>query len=204
MNFTFTPLANGRRLRVTRRISSRELIEPVVIQTIYNKINDVVRWDIYGDRQIDRQTARQDDRKPAPAALPRARSARIESNTADTLREMLNQWIDATNRRSIEKQISFYMPELKAFYLVRNASRNAVRVEKTRTFAGAKTIDIRAAEPEIIFQDGGRTAIMRFRKKYRVENNSSIRRGEVVQELRWQQTNRGWKIFSERDIKVIS
>ncbi len=104
----------------------------------------------------------------------------------------------------IEKQIFFYMPELKAFYLVRNASRNVVRVEKTRTFAGAKTIDIRAAEPEIIFQDGGRTAIMRFRKKYRVENNSSIRRGEVVQELRWQQTNRGWKIFSERDIKVIS
>ncbi len=99
--------------------------------------------------------------------------------------------------------MSFYMPELKAFYLARNASRNSVRVDKTRAFAAAKSIDIRAAEPEIIFQDGGRMAIMRFRKKYRVENGSKIRSGEVVQELRWQQTNDGWRIFSERDIKVL-
>jgi hypothetical protein len=60
------------------------------------------------------------------------------------------------------------MPELKSFYLARNASRNVVRGEKVR-LAAAKSIDIRAAEPEIIFQDGGRTAIMRFRKKYKVE-----------------------------------
>jgi hypothetical protein len=45
---------------------------------------------------------------------------------------------------------------------------------------------------------------MRFRKKYRVEDKSRIRRGEVVQELRWQRTTGGWRIFSERDIKVIS
>ncbi len=95
------------------------------------------------------------------------------------------------------------MPELKAFYLARNASRNSVRLEKTRAFAATKSIDIRAAEPEIIFQDGGRAAIMRFRKKYSIENASKRRSGEVVQELRWQQTSGGWKIFSERDIKVI-
>jgi len=44
---------------------------------------------------------------------------------------------------------------------------------------------------------------MRFRKKYSVENAASRRSGEVVQELRWQQTSRRWRIFSERDIKVI-
>jgi hypothetical protein len=47
VNFTFTPLENGRRLRVTRRISSKELIEPVVIQTVYDKTAEVARWDIY-------------------------------------------------------------------------------------------------------------------------------------------------------------
>jgi hypothetical protein len=37
LSFSFTPLENGQRLRVTRRISSKELVEPVVIQTVYNK-----------------------------------------------------------------------------------------------------------------------------------------------------------------------
>jgi ketosteroid isomerase-like protein len=190
-------------LRVTRRISSQELIEPVIIRTVYNKIADVVSWNNYGGGQVDSQVAKRDNENTSPV-VPRARSTVRESGEANTVRKALNQWIDATNARDIDKQISFYMPELKAFYLSRNASRNSIRTEKTRTFAGAKSIDIRAEEPEIIFQDGGRTAIMRFRKKYRVENGSRIRRGEVVQELRWQQTNRGWRIFSERDIRVIS
>ena len=194
LNFTFTPLDNGRSLRVTRRISSKELVEPVVIQTVYEKTNDLAKWDIFDDAQVAGQTT--------PTVVPRV-SPVGGNDEADVLRTALNQWIDATNALDIEKQMSFYMPQLKAFYLARNASRNSVRVEKTRAFAAAKSIDIRAAEPEIIFQDSGRTAIMRFRKKYSVENSSSRRSGEVVQELRWQQTSGGWRIFSERDIKVI-
>jgi ketosteroid isomerase-like protein len=213
LSFTFTPLESGRRLRVTRRISAQELIQPVVIQTVYDKIADVARWDIYSEMPLDRQVARQGgasiDRdngvgKTSSAPTARSRSANVESNTADTLRRALDQWIDATNRRDIEKQMSFYMPELQAFYLARNATRNSVRQEKTRAFTTAKSINIRAAEPEIIFQDGGRTAIMRFRKKYSVQNETQMRRGEVIQELRWQRAGGGWKIFSERDVKVIS
>jgi ketosteroid isomerase-like protein len=204
LNFTFTPLENGKRLRVTRRITSRELIEPVVIQTFYNRIAEVARWDVFDDAQVAGRTIKQDTEKNSPTPVPRARSTGVESGKADAIREALTQWIDATNAHNIPKQMSFYMPELKAFYLARNTSRDSVRVEKTRAFAGAKLIDIRAEEPEIIFQHGGRTAVMRFRKKYRVENGSRIRRGEVVQELRWQQTNGGWRIFSERDIRVIS
>jgi ketosteroid isomerase-like protein len=203
LSFTFTPVENGQRLRVTRRIAAKELVEPVIIQTIYNKIADVARWDIYGETQADKQVAGQDSRIESPSVSPGARATRIGNDEAVTIREALNQWIEATNRRNVERQMSFYMPELKAFYLARNASRNVVRVEKVRLSA-AKSIDIRAEEPEIIFQDGGRTAIMRFRKKYRVENKSKISRGEVVQELRWQRTSGGWRIFSERDIRVIS
>ena len=99
--------------------------------------------------------------------------------------------------------MSFYMPELKAFYLARDVPRNSVRQEKNRVFAAARSIDISAEEPEIIFQDAGRTAVMRFRKKYLVADKSKTRSGEVVQELRWQQTNNGWRIFSERDVRVI-
>ncbi len=203
LNFTFTPLESGNRLRVTRRISARELVEPVVIQTVYNKTGETARWDIFDDAQADQQIARQNNQTIAPAAVPHARSVRSDNNNADILREALVEWIEATNRRNIDKQMSFYMPQMQAFYLARNASRKAVRAEKERVFAAAKSIDIRAAEPEIVFQDGGQTAIMRFRKQYNVVG-ARTQRGEVVQELRWKQTGGGWKIFSERDIRVIS
>jgi ketosteroid isomerase-like protein len=202
LNFSFTLFDGGQRLRVTRRISAEELIDPVVIQTVYEKINVVARWDIFDDAQIARQSIEPETDQTIPAPAPRA-AAGAENNKADVLRTALNQWIDATNALDIDGQMTFYMPQLKAFYLARNASRNSVRSEKTRAFASTKSLDIRAAEPEIIFQDGGRTAVMRFRKKYSIQNASNHRSGEVVQELRWQQTNGGWKIFSERDIKVI-
>ncbi len=202
LSFTFTPFENGERLRVTRRISAQELIEPVIIQTVYNKIDSAARWNIYGEPLIARQKTNPKNRTAA-APVRAVKSTSVDSDDAGVIRSSLYRWIDATNARDIDKQMSFYMPELQAFYLARNTSRNTVRLEKTR-FASSKSIDIRAEEPEIIFQDGGRTAIMRFRKKYRVANQRGNRRGEVVQELRWQRTNGGWKIFSERDIKVLS
>jgi ketosteroid isomerase-like protein len=205
VNFTFTPLENGRRLRVTRRISAAELIEPVIIQTFYDKINEVVSWDIYGAEPLDdRAAAAETKEKTSSSFTTRTRvSGGGGNNEAISLRQSLSRWVEATNARNIERQMSFYMPELKAFYLARNASKTAVRLEKTRAFAAAKSIDIRAEAPEIIFQNGGRMAIMRFRKKYSIDNGAKSRRGEVIQELRWQQTTGGWKIFSERDIKVL-
>lgn len=202
LSFTFTPLENGTRLRVVRRITSRELIEPLVIQTFYNRIGDVARWDIFDDEQTaktETRAGRTEENLPTETR----RTSTTENNAADDLRRLLGEWIDATNKRDIDNQMSFYMPRMKAFYLTRNVPRSAVRTEKNRVFAAARSIDIRAADPEIIFQDGGRTAVMRFRKKYDVSNGQASRRGEVVQELRWQATNEGWKIFSERDIKVI-
>jgi hypothetical protein len=202
LSFTFTPLENGSRLRVVRRIASRELIEPLVIQTFYDKIGDVARWDIFDDQQTAKTETRAAGNEENLPAQTR-RTANTENTAANDLRRRLGEWVDATNRRDINSQMSFYMPQMKAFYLTRNVPRSAVRAEKTRVFAAARAIDIRAAEPEIIFQDGGRTAVMRFRKKYDVSNGQASRRGEVVQELRWQATADGWKIFSERDIRVI-
>ncbi len=214
----FASAADGQRLRVTRRISAAQLNEPVIIQTVYNKISDTPRWDIYDEPRLAVGTDDADDdddetppvttttaaTTTAPAATPRTpRVAGVESTQAGVLRQSLDEWIAATNARNIERQMSFYMPALKAFYLTRNVSRAFVRAEKGRVFATAGLIDIRAQEPELIFTDAGRAAIMRFRKKYRIENGRQSRRGEVVQELRWRRTGAGWKIFSERDIRVI-
>lgn len=199
----FASVEDGRRLRVTRRISAEQLNEPVVIQTVYNKISDVARWDIYEETQVAREARKEVD--VSVAAGPRTQPAAGAEGTAAAaaLREALDEWVGATNARDIEKQMTFYTTPVRAFYLTRNVSRAFVRDEKARIFASAEVIDIRAEEPEIIFRDGGRTAIMRFRKKYRIENGSRNQRGVVIQELRWQRMGAGWKIFSERDIRVV-
>ncbi len=204
LRFTFTPFDNGTRLKVTRQITAEELIEPVIIQTVYNKIDEIAHWNIYGEKQIAGKVVKTNPRRIPPVSESAAQTSRAGNSEANNIRQLLNRWIDATNRRDIDKQMSYYMPELKAFYLTRNASRNSVRLEKIKAFGTAKSINIRAEQPEIIFQENGQTAIMRFRKKYRVENRSKIRSGEVIQELRWRQTADGWKIFSERDIRVLS
>ncbi len=196
---TFESIDNGARLRVIRRIAAEGLDEPLVIRTIYNKISDVARWEIYGEPQVASASP------VAPAAAPPAVDAtpRTDSAAADVLRRALSDWIRATNQRDIERQMLFYVPRLRAYYLTRNTSRAFVREEKARVFATASLIDIQAEEPEIIFRDEGRTAVMRYRKRYRVENGRQSRRGEVIQELRWQRVGQDWKIFSERDIRVL-
>ena len=44
---TFDPIENGRRLRVTRRISDLNLRAPIVVTSIYDKTSDVAQLDIY-------------------------------------------------------------------------------------------------------------------------------------------------------------
>lgn len=131
-------------------------------------------------------------------------SAAQGSDARETLRGALDEWIAATNARDIQRQMDFYNQKVNAFYLTRNVPREAVRAEKSRVFGRADRIDIRAAAPGIRLSRDGRTATMRFRKKYAIEGGGEDRRGEVVQELRWHRTDDGWKIVSERDLRVIN
>jgi ketosteroid isomerase-like protein len=202
-NVTFEPLEGGRALRVTRRLSNEQLTQPVLIHSVYEKISGEPQWDIYDSpRRPDLlpaarpPVASSDD---APAPRPRG----VERDAASILRRALDDWLAATNARDITRQMNFYPPVVSAFYLQRNVTRAAVRAEKERVFQGARTIDVRADAPELIFQESGRAAVMRFRKSYAVEGGGRDRRGEVVQELRWRLTPQGWKIYSERDVRVI-
>jgi YD repeat-containing protein len=125
-------------------------------------------------------------------------------DAAASLNGLLNEWLAATNARDIEKQVSFYAPTLKAYYRASLVSREFVRADKARVFQRADLIDIRASSsPEIAWHDEGRTATMRFRKQYVIEGGGQDRRGEVLQELRWQLMDGHWKITSERDLRVI-
>jgi len=48
---TFDALGGGRQLRVTRRVSSERLAQPVVVQSFYDKTADVAQFDVYNGSQ---------------------------------------------------------------------------------------------------------------------------------------------------------
>jgi hypothetical protein len=203
VNVAFRALDGGRRLEVTRRINATQLSEPIVIRSLYNRISGGAVWDAAGEiagttDSEGTSTPRRTFSKPGPRP-----DVRRQGGEAEVLRTALDEWIGATNDRDISKQMSYYLPRLDAYYLSRNTPRSAVMSEKRRVFSTASSIDIRADEPEIVFQDAGRTAVMRFNKKYRVADKGRTKSGEVIQELRWRQTGDGWRIYSERDVRVI-
>ncbi len=132
-----------------------------------------------------------------------AGAASADEGTQQELRAALGEWLAATNSRDVGRQMSYYAPRVEAFYLSRNAPREAVRAEKARLFAQADTVNVEAAPPAIRMSRDGRTAVMRFRKRYRIEGGAGSRSGEVLQELRWRRTEGGWRIVSERDLRVF-
>ncbi|MFN2578999.1 MAG: hypothetical protein ABR607_15080 [Pyrinomonadaceae bacterium] len=144
----------------------------------------------------------------APPRESRTVSGQSTTNAQDrdsnaALHGAFEDWIAATNARDLQREMDFYSPTVNAFYLRRDVPREAVRAEKSRVFSRADVIDIRAAAPGIRLSPDGRTATMRFRKKYTIKGGGQDRRGETVQELRWRQTEDGWKIVGERDLRVI-
>jgi ketosteroid isomerase-like protein len=124
-----------------------------------------------------------------------------EAQTA--LRAALNDWVAATNARDLGKQLSFYHPTMNAFYRRRNASLAEVRADRERVFERARSIDVRADSPNVQVSPDGRTATMRFLKRYTIAGGGEDRSGTVVQELRWRRVNGKWRIISERDVKIL-
>lgn len=48
---TFEPLDNGRSLRVTRRLYSDRLDQPIVVQSFYDRTSNIAQWNIYDGQQ---------------------------------------------------------------------------------------------------------------------------------------------------------
>ncbi len=144
----------------------------------------------------DAPPATRTDASPPPSPVG------VSSDARQELRSSLEGWVAATNARDVERQMAFYAPTLEVFYLQRNASSQSVRAEKARLLSQLTSIDVRAGEPEINIAGDGRTAAMRFQKSWDFKG-AQPSTGEVVQELRWMKTDEGWKIISERDVRVI-
>jgi hypothetical protein len=113
-------------------------------------------------------------------------------------------WLEATLARDFAAQSAFYPERMEAFYLWRDVPKSEVLAEKRRVFEQARTIDIRIDPPQLLVDPGGRSGRMYFRKTYAIKGEGKLNRaGEVLQELRWTKQDDGWKIVSERDLRVI-
>jgi serine/threonine protein kinase len=120
------------------------------------------------------------------------------------VRGVIDDWIAATNARSIERQMAFYPSIVPRYYTQTNVSRDFVRRDKASSIVGARTVDIRIEEPNITFQDNGRTAIVTFRKYFLIVHSERSQSGTVLQEMIWTRTPQGWRISSERDLRVLN
>ncbi|HEV7905533.1 MAG TPA: protein kinase [Pyrinomonadaceae bacterium] len=139
---------------------------------------------------------------PTPTAATVEPSAALDKERA-ALRSTVDGWLAAHNSRNLSQVTNFYMPNVSAFYLSQNTSRAAVRAEKARLFTESGLSIKRTSDPQITFAGDGQTATMLFRKSYSRGTTARPESGEVLQEIGWQKTNRGWKIISERDLRVL-
>lgn len=56
----FDPINNGRQLRVTRRLSSERLSQPLVVQSTYDQVSPAARWDVYNGEPASNDRAGND------------------------------------------------------------------------------------------------------------------------------------------------
>jgi hypothetical protein len=87
-NVTFNPIDNGRRLSVTRRVYGAGLTRPVVVQSTYDKISDVARFDINSGPQSF----------PADNSYPTANTDFIISN-GESVVAILDNGLSTENAR---------------------------------------------------------------------------------------------------------
>lgn len=141
--------------------------------------------------------------KTGPATENDSAGERRAPGDFASLRGALDAWVAATNARDLERMMQFYSPEMDAYYRARNVSQDFVRADRIRLFQRSNSIEVRAGAPEITMSSDERTATMRFRKSYAMKVQGRERRGDVIQQLQWRRTDEGWKIFAERDIRVL-
>ncbi|HEU4370271.1 MAG TPA: hypothetical protein VFV05_18770 [Methylomirabilota bacterium] len=115
----------------------------------------------------------------------------------------VRDWVEAAKRRDLSTQIALYADRLGSFYGRRDLSREDVRAEKLRAFGDGEVL-VDTGSLEIRLEASGQMAIVRFSKRYAVDDDGRAGRGEVEQELRWEHTDAGWRIVDENDAPTSS
>lgn len=202
--YEFDAVGNWTKMIASPVISNTGKATAKPVEVTYRTITYYFDKSIASIAEQNPTAASDEDRSSSETLEEAAQGSGGESReTFASLRRALEDWIASNNARDIEKQISFYGSKLYFYYRARNVSREFVHADKARMYERAEFIDVRADAPEITLERDGGAAIMRFRKQYVVKSGGGERYGEVLQELRWQRTDEGWKITGERDVRVM-
>ncbi len=141
--------------------------------------------------------------QPSPDRLTYdAPPTKLMSDT-EILQSSLDAWVAANNARDVDRQMDFYADNINRYYLSRNMTRAAVRADKNRLFSGQGATEMQIGGVNINLDAKRQNATMRFYKRYVINSSNNRRSGEVIQELKWTKTEQGWKITSERDVRVV-
>ncbi|MEW6732891.1 MAG: protein phosphatase 2C domain-containing protein [Acidobacteriota bacterium] len=136
---------------------------------------------------------------------PSINPSNAESGTAEqALREVLNRWQQAHNKRNVSELFPLYASSVDRYYLRSNLRCNTIFDDKRRYFRQYKTLTISIDDnPEIILGLGGRTATITFDKSF-TAIGTTTQNGKVRTELTFAKIDNEWRITSERDLKIYN
>lgn len=204
--YEFDAVGNWTRMTTSKVDSESGKETPRPAEVTYRSITYYFDKNIAGALEQNPSQTVEGRNETTPGAEASADASRSNGELPETfaaLSRSLDDWVKATNAKDVDKMMAFYGPKLLFYYRSRNAMYEAVRKDKTRSLERAELIDVRTGAPEITLDRDGQTATMRFRKEYIVKIRDRVRSGEVLQELRWQRTDGGWRIIGERDAREI-
>ncbi len=125
----------------------------------------------------------------------------VSQSDRQSINKTLQAWINASEEYDIKRYVSFYAQTLEGYYEARNVSRRAVEVDKLRQFGQEKSPIIDIHSLSVNLNQGQRAATVRLTKRVALRNDHGESHSrDVMQELRWLKSSRGWKIVSERDL----
>lgn len=147
---TFDAIEAGRRLRVTRRILDERLNRPVIVQSVYDKISNVARWNIFGE-QVPRSTtvanrARPSATRRAATTASNRQQQQQQQPAPPTIRPRAPQ-PEQAGRRENQDVYAFIVPRGAQFVATlnnnlstqqtREGDRFTLTVREPAAFAGA-------------------------------------------------------------------
>ena len=137
--------------------------------------------------------SKEESATPPPNFNPEKEREEVE-NTIDS-------WKSMTESRNIAGYIRSYADRVD-YYRSSNASRDFVRQDKERAFAGYDSINIDINNLQITFGSDRNTAIAEFDKKWEFEGEEKYSAGKVRQQLQLRKAGSQWLITGERDLRV--
>lgn len=115
--------------------------------------------------------------------------------------DRIYSWKSLAESRNLNAYMESYADKLD-YYNKKGASASSVRSDKQRAFTQYDSIQITLSNMTVTPDSSGETATAVFDKAWVFQNYTKTSQGKVQTQLKLRNIGGGWKITSERDLKV--